>query len=57
MISPNVMKADYIFEYELKKALKRKNKGGDNYIILPIIMDFCIWVSDSPNYNLGKYTA
>lgn len=57
MISPNFMKTDYIFEYELKKALERKNGRDDNFIIIPIIMDFCIWVSDNPNYNLGKYTA
>lgn len=57
MISPNFMKTDYIFEYEVKKALERKRKGDDNFIIVPIIMDFCIWTSENENYNLGKYTA
>lgn len=57
MISPNFMKTDYIFEYEVKKALERKKEEADKFIIVPIIMDFCIWTSENENYNLGKYTA
>ena len=56
MISPYFMKTDYIFEYEVKKAFERKAKD-DKLIIIPIIMDFCIWTSDNPEYNLGKFTA
>lgn len=56
MISPNFMKTNYIFEYEVKKAMERKKIDKD-FIIVPIIMDFCIWDSEIEDYNLGKYTA
>lgn len=56
MVSPNFMKTDYIFQYEVKKAMDRKKKDSD-FIIIPIIMDFCIWESENGDYNLGRYTA
>ncbi|WP_144282986.1 leucine-rich repeat domain-containing protein [Chryseobacterium echinoideorum] len=56
MISPNFMKTNYIFEYEVKKAIERKKKDKD-FIIIPIIMDFCIWDSEIEDFNLSTYTA
>jgi hypothetical protein len=54
MISPNFMKTDYIFKYEVKKALDRKSKDG-NFMIVPIIMDFCVW--QTQKYPIQNYTA
>ncbi|KAA5534924.1 TIR domain-containing protein [Taibaiella lutea] len=54
MVSPNFMHTDYIFEYEIKKALERK-KTEPQLKIVPIILDFCRWTTEK--YNLGTYTA
>jgi internalin A len=55
MVSPNFNATDYIYEYELKKAFKRKQNDPD-FKIVPIILKYCIWTSAN-EYNLGKYTA
>jgi Leucine-rich repeat (LRR) protein len=54
MVSPNFMKTDYIFQYEIKKAFERK-KIDAAYKIVPIIMDFCRW--KTKEFDLSKFTA
>lgn len=54
MVSPNFMKTKYIHEYEIKKAFKRKSENSE-FIIVPIILDFCRWTTN--NNNLGDYSA
>ncbi|MNR30824.1 hypothetical protein D3C85_1482960 [compost metagenome] len=48
------MHTDYIFEYEIKKAIERR-ANDKTFKIVPIILDFCRWTTEK--YNLGKYTA
>jgi len=55
MVSPNFLKTNYIYEFEVKKAFERKEQDK-NFKIVPIILDFCRW-TDETEYNLGKFTA
>lgn len=54
MISPNFMKTQYIHEYEIEKAFAKKHKNP-NFLIVPIIIDFCRWTTI--HNNLGQFTA
>lgn len=54
MISPNFMKTKYIHEHEINKAFRRK-ESDPNFLIVPIILDFCRW--ETKNNNLTVYTA
>ncbi|CAL2080088.1 putative TIR domain-containing protein [Tenacibaculum sp. 190524A02b] len=49
MVSPNFMKTDYIFKYEIPKAFEQNKK------IVPIILDFCDW--QTAHNNLGQYNG
>ncbi|WP_286927327.1 leucine-rich repeat domain-containing protein [Flavobacterium sp. UBA4197] len=54
MISPNLMRTDYIHKYEIAKAFERYNKDKSLKIV-PIILDYCNW---NTNVNdLGEFTA
>lgn len=54
MVSPNLMRTDYIFNHEIKKAIDRQKKDAE-FKIVPIILNFCSWTTNE--YNLGNYTA
>ncbi|WP_202703722.1 TIR domain-containing protein, partial [Flavobacterium sp. UGB4466] len=54
MISPNLMRTDYVFNYEIKNAIDRGKKDED-FKIVPIILSYCSWITK--DYNLGNYTA
>lgn len=54
MVSPNLMKTDYVFNHEIKKAIDRQKKDTD-FKIVPIILNYCSWTTN--DYNLGNYTA
>lgn len=54
MISPNLMRTDYVFNHEIKKAINRQ-KIDNEFKIVPIILNFCSWTTK--DYNLGNYTA
>ncbi len=41
LISPNFLASDYIWENELNKVLKRRNK--DKIAVFPIFLDHCRW--------------
>lgn len=54
MVSPNLMRTDYVFNHEIKKAIDRQKKDAE-FKIVPIILNFCSWTTN--DYNLGNYTA
>ncbi|MBK8444699.1 MAG: leucine-rich repeat protein [Sphingobacteriales bacterium] len=54
MVSPNFMRTDYIYDYEIKRAFERQNEDP-NFKIVPIILDFCRWKTQA--YNLSDFTA
>lgn len=54
MVSPNLMRTDYVFNHEIKKAIDRQKKDTE-FKIVPIILNFCSWTTN--DYNLGNYTA
>ncbi|MBK8444787.1 MAG: leucine-rich repeat domain-containing protein [Sphingobacteriales bacterium] len=54
MVSSNFMSNDYIYEYEIKRAFERQNEDP-NFKIVPIILDFCRWKTQT--YNLSDFTA
>jgi GTPase SAR1 family protein len=54
MVSPNLMKTDYVFNHEIKKAIDRQ-KNDAEFKIVPIILNYCSWTTN--DYNLGNYTA
>lgn len=54
MVSPNLMRTDYVFNHEIKKAIDRQ-KNDAEFKIVPIILNFCSWTTN--DYNLGNYTA
>ncbi|KUJ56479.1 leucine-rich repeat domain-containing protein [Chryseobacterium aquaticum] len=54
MISPNLMKTDYIHKYEITKAFE-KLKENENFKIVPIILNYCRWTTK--NNNLSQFTA
>lgn len=54
MVSPNLMRTDYVFNHEIKKAIDRQKKDT-KFKIVPIILNFCSWTTN--DYNLGNYTA
>jgi internalin A len=54
MLSSNLLKTDYIHEYEIKKAFE-KQKRCTNFKIVPIILNYCSWITIEN--NLGDYTA
>lgn len=54
MVSPNLMRTDYVFNHEIKKAIERRKKDED-FKIVPIILNYCSWITK--DYNLGDYTA
>lgn len=54
MVSPNLMKTDYVFNHEIIKAIDRQKKDAD-FKIVPIILNYCSWTTN--DHNLGNYTA
>lgn len=54
MVSSNLMRTDYIHKYEIAKAFEKK-RNDNNFKIVPIILDFCSWTTNSN--DLSQYTA
>ncbi|MBL7728690.1 MAG: TIR domain-containing protein, partial [Dinghuibacter sp.] len=54
MVSPNFMANDYIYNYELGRAIERRTTDND-FKIVPIILDFCNWKTEKN--NLAQFTA
>jgi len=54
MVSPNLMKTDYIHKYEIAKAFE-KLKVNENFKIVPIILNYCRW--STKDNNLSQFTA
>jgi|GEM_PF-2607126 len=53
-VSPNLLNTDYVYNYEIKKAFEKKEKN-ENFKIVPIILDYCSWITRK--YNLGDFSA
>jgi hypothetical protein len=54
MVSPNLLRTDYVYSHEIKKAIERRKKDED-FKIVPIILTYCSWITK--DYNLGDYSA
>ncbi len=54
MVSPNLMKTDYIHKYEIAKAFE-KIKVNENFKIVPIILNYCRW--STKDNDLSQFTA
>lgn len=53
-VSPNLLKTDYVYNCEIKKAFEKKEKDP-NFKIVPVILDYCSWITK--DYNLGDFSA
>jgi hypothetical protein len=55
LVSPNMMASEFIWNVELPRACERAAKG--ELIVIPVILDLCIWQFAFDGYCLPKLQA
>jgi hypothetical protein len=55
LVSPDMMASEFIWDVELPRACKRAAKG--EMIVIPVILELCIWQLPMDGYCLPKLQA